>query len=162
MWGDHVTRNEEIFKRREAGETYKSIADSYGISVERARQIYSELRQKLEVSTHGPVDNPTTPEESALYHLILNFKPAIPLEPNSTVPKRAYSILQHEWFQRTNHGDNCPPVEFLAAMSEDHISKLRNVGEITQQFLFEVKAAIPDMVVLPDKSPVADKGQSHH
>lgn len=42
-------RNFEIYKRRKAGETYVSIALSYGLkSPERIRQIYERLRRILE------------------------------------------------------------------------------------------------------------------
>ena len=47
-------RNEKIFAMRESGATYRQIADSFGICVERARCIYLKLKENKENSDSYP------------------------------------------------------------------------------------------------------------
>lgn len=56
-------RNMEIYKRRKDGATFKTIAEEFGISTERARQIFLYLDKRDKSET-----------ESDLYQLIVDEK----------------------------------------------------------------------------------------
>jgi DNA-directed RNA polymerase sigma subunit (sigma70/sigma32) len=43
-------RNEEIYKKRLEGQTFDSIAQEYGISRERVRQVHAHLNHRYERS----------------------------------------------------------------------------------------------------------------
>ena len=123
-------RNQEIYRRWEAGEKVKSLADAYGISAERVRQIC-----KRQAAVEDPEDT------SDLYRLLLyRFSFTMPSGRASCSPRFAYRYVAQRWNIAGHEGK--PTMEFFLSIPEDEIRNARNIGNQTAEFMLRVQASL--------------------
>lgn len=123
-------RDREIYQRWEAGEKLRSLADEYGLSVERVRQI---CKRQAAIEDRG--------EPSDLYRLLLyRFSFTMPSGRASCAPRFAYRYVTQRWSMADHEGE--PTVEFFLSIPEDEIRNARNVGPQTAEYMLSVQAAL--------------------
>ncbi len=135
-------RDKKIRMRREAGETYASIAKDYGLSRERIRGICKGKTHE-EDGKEGTVLFRYLTETNAI--LCVNGK-------KSNVPLLAYEVVLREWLIEGN--DGYPTMEFFLNLTEHHIMRIPGGGKTISSFiakaqsrweLAQVKTAVADV-----------------
>ena len=152
MSTDTKKRNEEIFNRRERGETFAMLAREYGISDTRVTSIYEAERKKRVVFLEQAVDMPRCKEETELYKLVLNFAQEKGFE--EAIACRMYGFIVQSLRRIYSKGlDEFPPVEFVREIRVDKDNycragernmRVRGMGEKTRPLLFALQEYLAD------------------
>lgn len=148
-----MTRNEEIYFRRQKGDTIGSIAQDYGISRERVRQICEKELEKIGRVCLHPRKNPEKYYESELYCLIAKAKLGGFEQISDNFRIRAYNALRRDWIRRKGRMDAIPPIQFFAALSKKDIHRMPSLGQRNEEFLLALQATLPPMEILPSHFP---------
>lgn len=154
MSTDTQKRNEEIFNRKENGETFAALAREYGISATRITQIYESERRKRAVVNAPVIEPPCCKEETELYKLVMNFACENGFE--EMLAQRFYGFIVQSWRHIYSKGlGTYPPVEFIQEIRIDQDGscragkskrRVRGMGEKTRPLLFALQEYLEECV----------------
>lgn len=145
-------RNEEIFNRRERGETFAALAREYGISTTRVTHIYDTERRRRVVIKAPAIEPPCCKEETDLYKLVVKFARDNGFE--DVTAQRLYGFVIQSWRHIYSKGLGAfPPVEFIKEIWVDEDNscragksnmRVRGMGEKTRPLLFALQEYLAD------------------
>ena len=152
MTTDMQKRNEEIFNRKESGETFAALAKEYGISATRVTHIYESERRKRAVINAPVIEPPCCKEETELYKLVMSFARENGFE--EMLAQRFYGFIVQSWRRIYSKGLGVfPPVEFIKEIWIDKDNscragksniRVRGMGEKTRPLLFALQEYLAD------------------